>query len=131
MSSADVQRLLFGWERRATRALVAFNRAASRCRTWDVLLGGGSALLTAAVGTAVFVSLEHSISMSARIAVGLVSVVAALLAGLKTFAGLPGRTEEYERAARLYGRLCREIEQALIDSYGSIPTTRPRRPSTT
>lgn len=103
--------LLREWQSRASLALYAYNRAATRCRAWDTRLGGLIAILTAIVGTSVFATLQNDVSVGAKIAVGLVSVLAALVAGVQAFATLSKRAFEYERAARSYGAIRREIEE--------------------
>jgi hypothetical protein len=105
------ERLLSEWQSRATLALVAYNRAASRCRAWDTRLGGFIAVLSAIVGTSVFATLQNDVGTAARIAVGLVSVTAAVVAGVLAFATFSKRAYEYERAARTFGSLRREIEE--------------------
>jgi len=103
-------RLLHQWQQRTIVAIFAYNRAASRCRMLDTLLGGIAATLAAAIGTAVFATLEQQVGTAARIFAGTLSVAAAILAGVQTFATLPKRVEEYEQAGRRFGSLRREIE---------------------
>lgn len=106
----DLEALLREWQSRAALALFAYNRAANRARRLHVTLGGTVAALTAAIGTSVFATLEQDVGTAARIVVGLVSVSAAVLAGVQAFASLPARIDDYERAARRYGDLRRRIE---------------------
>lgn len=105
--------LLGEWTIRARLALFTYNRAASNCRTWDSLIGGTATILTAAVGTAVFATLKNEISTTSRVIVGTVSILAAILSALGVFAALPKRIEQYEAAARRFGAVRRELEQAL------------------
>lgn len=125
--------LLREWQSRAALALFAYNRAATRCRAWDTRLGGIVAILTAVVGTSVFATLENAVSTAARIVVGIVSVAAATVAGVQAFATLSKRAYEYERAARTFGSLRREIEETrwlLLDDPGAqgkqVPALRVR-----
>jgi len=92
-------------------ALFAYNRAANRCLVWDVRIGGCVAILTALVGTSIFATLDEEPGLVAKIAVGLVSVTAAVASGIQAFAGMPQRIEDYLKAARRYGAIRRDIEQ--------------------
>lgn len=117
------EQLLAEWQSRAALALFAYNRAASRCRAWDARLGGLIAVLSAIAGTSVFATLESGFGTAERIAVGLISVTAAVVAGVQAFAALSKRAYEYERAARRFGSLRREIEEArwlLHDDQASL-----------
>jgi hypothetical protein len=111
-TESSPEHLLREWQSRAELALFAYNRAASRCRSWDTRLGGLIAVLSAIVGTSVFATLQNDVSVGAKIAVGMISVVAAVVAGVQAFATLSKRAYEYERAARVFGSLRREIEEA-------------------
>ena len=112
--------LLGRWEERARLALFAYNRAANRCRSWQTLLGGATAALAATVGTAVFATLGQSLSLVPRVIVGLVSVSAAVLSAIQTFAGLPDRIATYERAARRFASVRRDVEVLRCASPGSL-----------
>lgn len=102
--------LLVDWQQRATLALFAYHRAANRCRTWHARVGGAAVILTAVIGTAVFATLQSELSFVPRLVVGAVSVLAAILAGIQTFAAFPQRIEDYEKAARRYSAVRRDIE---------------------
>jgi hypothetical protein len=103
--------VLTEWQERATVALFAYNDAANRCRTWNTFLGSIAAVLAAAIGTTVFVTLQHELNLAARITVGAVSVLTAVVSGVLASASLPHRIGDYEKAARRYGRLRRELEE--------------------
>ncbi len=110
----DVDRLLHDWQNRALLGLFAYNRAATRCRLWNARLGLLVATLTAVVGTSVFATLHENVSLPARIGVGLLSLLATVLAGVQTYAELPQAITEYEKAARRFGAVRREIEEARL-----------------
>jgi hypothetical protein len=103
--------LLATWQERALLALFAYNRAANRCRTWNTGIGLVVAVLSAVVGTSVFASFGQSVSTRAKILVGSISLLAAVMSGIQAFAALPQRIDEYEKAARRFGIIRREIEQ--------------------
>ena len=110
-TSDPTYRLLDEWRVRAMLALFAYNRAANRCRRWETFLGGAATILTASIGTAVFATLKSDVDFAARLIVGTASVAAAVLSAIQVFAALPGRIEQYEKAARRFGAIRREIEE--------------------
>jgi len=73
-------------------------------------------ILTTLVGTSVFASLsEDAPSTYVRIIVGLVSILAALLAGLQTFMKFAERCEKHRSTAARYGIVRRQLEQVYAD----------------
>lgn len=118
----SVASLLAEWDSRATLALVSCNRAATRYRQWNMLLGIGSAALSAVAGTAVFATLDNGdVGSWLRIIVGAVIVLAATLTAIQTFARFPELVDEYERSARRFGKVRREIEQMRPVLVGADP----------
>lgn len=84
---------------RAVQAL-AFLARNSRC---DLLHRGG---------TAVFATLENqSVNISARVIIALVSIAAAVLAGLQTFLRLSETAAAHAQAGDWYAAIKRDIEQ--------------------
>ena len=65
---------------------------------------------TAVVSTAIFASLAASASVGWKIATGLLSVGAAVLAALQTFFDYPGLAQRHQMAARGFSGLRRDIE---------------------
>jgi hypothetical protein len=110
----DLDQLLAHWQERALVSIFSFGAASDRCRAWDTRLGGAVAILTAIVGTSIFATVNHEPSTVARIVAGSVAVAAAIAAGIQAFAGLSQRIEDYEKAARRYGAIRREIEQVRV-----------------
>ena len=109
-SRATADELLADWERRSLLALLAHSRSANRCAAWDSRLGSAGVALTAAVGTSIFATLGHDVGVGPRIAVGVVTVTAAVCTALHTFATLRERKEIYEHASRLHATVRRQIE---------------------
>src|SRR6185369_2622736 len=73
-------------------------------------LGIPAVVLSTLVGTAVFASLQKQPEFWLQIAIGLASVLAAVLAGLQTFLGYTERAEKHRIAGAKYGALGRELE---------------------
>jgi hypothetical protein len=79
----------------------------SRLNYW---LGIPTIILTSLVGTAVFASLEREDIGNYKILIGLVSVMAAVLASLQTFLGFSERSEKHRRIAAGYAAVRRKLE---------------------
>jgi hypothetical protein len=113
----EAERVLSGWYRRARESQFAHYAAASRYAILARLLGIPSVALSAVAGTALFATLqEESASVGLRLALGLVSVLAGVLAALQTFLGFGERADRHRAAGSAYGAVRREIEQ-----YHAVP----------
>ena len=111
--SASFEDLLDDWHGRAEIATKAFNLAANRCVRWHLILGLIVVSLTAIVGTTTFSQLNEDGNTSAtlKILLGGLSVAAAVLVAVQTFAGLADRAVAYRDAARRFASVRREIEE--------------------
>jgi hypothetical protein len=76
-------------------------------------LGVPAVLLSAAVGTSVFAALGKNVDPLIQIAVGAVSVLAAVLSALQTFFRWGDLASKHRAAAAEYGALKREIDELL------------------
>ena len=104
--------LLEDWQRRAAAAKECHYRSATALRRAHAFLGVPVVVLTAVVGTSVFATLSKAeVSTSVRVAVGAVSLGAAVLAGLQTFFRFGERAERHVIAADWYAALYRETSQ--------------------
>lgn len=113
----DAERVLRGWYRRARESQFAHYRSASRYAILARLLGIPSVALSALAGTALFASLqEETASVDLRLALGLISVLAGVLAALQTFLGFGERADRHRATGSAYGAVRREIEQ-----YHAVP----------
>lgn len=63
------------------------------------------------IGTAVFGSLEQNVDLAVKIGVGLISVAAAVLAGLQTFLSPIDSAERHRDAATKFSIVQRDIER--------------------
>ena len=108
--SQDAEILLTDWFRRARESQFIHYE----CGTWfsrlNYWLGVPAIVLSSAVGTAVFASLDGTASGSQRIAVGLVSILAAVLASLQTFMRFSERSERHRATGSGYGAIRRALE---------------------
>ena len=113
----EAERVLTGWYRRARESQFAHYTSASRYAILARLLGIPSVVLSAAAGTALFATLqEETASFDLRLALGLISVLAGVLAALQTFLGFGERADRHRAAGSAYGAVRREIEQ-----YHAVP----------
>jgi conflict system pore-forming effector with SLATT domain len=116
----EVRKQLIVWQGRVNESRAVHYETAKQYERRDLLLGVPVVMLTTLVGTSVFAALGQSVHLWAQIAVGLCSVVAAVLAGLQTFLRFAERAEKHRMVAVRYGALNRKIE-ALLALGGDLP----------
>jgi len=105
-------------EIRARRQARGQALAAKRCAWANTTLGIPVVALTATVGTSIFASLNSSPDNSLKIAVGIVSVLAAALASLQTFFRFSDRANAHRTASAEWATLARKLLLVLIDLQG-------------
>jgi hypothetical protein len=108
--SEEVEMLLTDWFRRARESQYVHYE----CGVWfsrlNYLLGIPAIVLSTAVGTAVFISLETSATGAEKIFVGLISILAAILGSLQTFLRFSERAEAHRSTGSGYGAIRRSLE---------------------
>jgi hypothetical protein len=109
----SVYHLLENWLRRARECQYGHYAAAGALARRNYWLGIPVVILTGIVGTSVFATLQHEVDIRLKIATGLVSVLATVLASLQTFLRVSERAEKHRASGAIYGALAREIEQEL------------------
>lgn len=102
--------LLAKWSERVRRAQAAHYDSAVRCNQQHFWIGVPLVILTALIGTSVFVTLQKEANFYVKLAVGLASVAAAILASVQTFLRFLERAESHRIAAMRFGALRKEIE---------------------
>lgn len=108
-----VLELLHDWDRRAAASEATHYELAGRLAKRNIQLGAPIVILTTIIGTSVFATLEEQVESGWRIAVGLVSVLAAVLASLQTFFRFAERAEQHRIAAELWAAIRRHIGEML------------------
>ena len=78
-------------------------------------------VLSAAVGTSVFVTIDSSPEMWAKILVGLTSFAVSILSALQTFFKYTERAEKHRIAGARFGSLLKEIERVTLTSGEEKP----------
>jgi hypothetical protein len=105
------------------RSLLNRNHAhfvtAAKIEQRNLLLGVPATVLAAVTGTAIFATLTISPQLWAKIAVGLLSLSAAVLASLQTFLRYGERAKQHKEAGQKFGILRRRIEAAIAE--GVLP----------
>jgi hypothetical protein len=108
----ELERLLEDWRRRAWASQIAHYRVAERLRKRHRELGLPVVILTTAVGTSLFATLnQDTLPMGLRIVVGGISLLAAVFAGLQAFFSFAQRADQHVLAADWYSAIRRRIEQ--------------------
>lgn len=105
--------LLKDWRTRAAASSDAHFEQATRLSRANLRFGVPVVAVTTLVGTGVFASLQHQVNTGLKIAVGIASVLAAVLAALQTFLRFGERSERHRHAAELWASIRREIDEML------------------
>lgn len=109
-------KLLSEWGHRARAAQHAHYFLASRLRLRNLWLGIPTVVFSAVVGTSVFAALARpnaEIPPAFGAAVGVLSVMAAVMAALQTFLRFAERAEKHVVAGDWYAAIARQIDELL------------------
>jgi hypothetical protein len=118
MKSEELVRV---WGRRAREAQIGHYRTAVKLERRYRRFGYVVVALNAVVGTSVFASLsKDELPLWVRFVVGLVSIFAAVLAGIQTFEKAGERSETHRVAATQFSSLQRDVE-LFLSSVSSGP----------
>lgn len=112
----SAEALLKDWRQRMAAASEAHYKLASRLRRKNLMLGVPVVTFSTIVGTSLFASLadpEAGIPPAFKIAIGSISVAAAILSALQTFLRFGERAEQHAVAAESYAGVRRDIEEVL------------------
>jgi hypothetical protein len=109
--TVNVLKLLEDWDKRATASSEAHYALAGRLAGRNIQLGVPVVVLTTIIGTSVFATLQKEVGTGWRLAIGVVSVLAAVLASVQTFLRFAERAEQHRAAAENWAAIRREIAQ--------------------
>lgn len=123
-----VVELLRDWARRAHATERAHFHLSSRLSRANTRFGIPVVALTTAVGTSVFATLEHHVGIPLRVLVGMISVLAAVLASLQTFLRFGERSEKHRAAGEAWASLRREIDQMVALPPASLASLGDPKP---
>jgi hypothetical protein len=119
----EVITLLRDWSARAAASADAHYALCTRLARSNIRFGVPVVVLTTFVGTSVFATLQHHVNTELKILIGLVSVLAAVLAGLQTFLRFGERAEKHRTAAEAWAALRRDMEE-MIALHPTYPESR-------
>jgi hypothetical protein len=121
--TTEVVRLLHEWSGRAAASADAHYALCTRLSRSNIRFGVPVVVLTTFVGTSVFATLQHHVNTGLKILIGMVSVLAAVLASLQTFLRFGERAEKHRTAAEAWAALRRDME-AMIALHPTYPESR-------
>ena len=107
--------LLEDWHFRATRAQFGHQLQAERTRWFHLALGIPVLIFTTVVGTGAFAAINDTTTNAWKIAAGVISILAAVLASVQTFLAFGERSDRHRVAATRYAGTRRSIELAITN----------------
>ncbi|RYY52704.1 MAG: SLATT domain-containing protein [Chitinophagaceae bacterium] len=108
--------LITRWLVRLRLLEVCHYEAAKPLAKMNMILGIPVIILTTVVGTTVFATLQKAVDPEIRLWVGIISLAAAVLAGLQTFLRFSARATLHRENAASAGMYRRELEQIIADN---------------
>ena len=121
--TTEVVNLLRDWSARAAASADAHYALCTRLSRSNIRFGVPVVVLTTFVGTSVFATLQHHVNTELKVVIGMVSVLAAVLASLQTFLRFGERAEKHRTAAEAWAALRRDME-AMIALHPTYPESR-------
>jgi hypothetical protein len=106
----DITVLVTDWFRRARESQRVHYECSNYYNRLNYILGIPTIALSAAVGTAVFASFDKVAGGTAKVVLGLVSILAAVLASLQTFLSFAERANRHRVTGSKYGAVRRALE---------------------
>lgn len=113
----ELGELLAEWEVRIRRAQRAHFEAATALERAHFAIGIPLVILSTVVGSSVFASLQQQTDVRITIAVGVASVLTAILAGVQTFLRFAERAERHRVVAAKFGVLRKDIEVLRVRTF--------------
>ncbi len=101
------------WHENSRRVLEAHYSSAAHFGRLNLLLGLPTVIVATVVGATVLVTLNQRIATAWVVAIGLASVLAAVLSALQTFLQFADRAARHRASGVIYGSIKREIEEIL------------------
>ncbi|WUR15823.1 SLATT domain-containing protein [[Empedobacter] haloabium] len=107
----DADALILAWLRRARESQLGHYEMATMLERRSYWLGVPVIVISGVVGTSVFASIAAEVvAVEAKLAVGALSVLAAILSSLQTFFKFAERAEKHKTFGARYGAIRRELE---------------------
>jgi hypothetical protein len=105
-----VDELLSKWRETIGAIQNAHYQSSTQYARYNLWLGVPVIVITIVVGSAVFATLQNQVENWAKIALGFISVVAAVLSGLQTFLRYGERAERHRSGGVRFGALLRKVD---------------------
>lgn len=105
--------LLRAWQFGLRELIIGHFGAAKRDDRWSVGLGAAVVAMTAIAGSAIFATFHSSANPAYRLAAGVISLIATVLAAEQQYLRLEERTTKHLDAARRHQALREEIEVSI------------------
>ncbi len=110
----EIELLLTDWRNRVYAAQTGYYIETDRLRRQHYWLGIPAVVFSSIVGTAIFANLEKEhVDTWVRVTLAVVSIAAAMLAGLQTFLRLAEQASQHSAAAAWYSAIRRDIDAVL------------------
>lgn len=124
----EERRVAVEWSHRVAVVAHGHYRAALRYSKFQSRLGIPTVLLTTVVGTSVFATLQQKPEAGWQIAIGIMSIAAAVFSTLQSFLNYNDKAERHRAAGARYNAVGRELEQLLAqnDDWPSLTDIRQR-----
>jgi len=108
--------LLRDWRNRALAASTAHYQLATKLKNRNLGLGIPVVILSSIVGSSLFATIDDKtkVPVGLRLAIAVISVIAAILSALQTFLRFGAQAEKHVFAADWYTSVRREIDQYLV-----------------
>ena len=118
--------LLRGWLLHAHKGRDRHDLAARRCDQQRYLLGIPATIISAIVGTSIFVALQQTSSATlTQVLIGSLAIIAAILTSLQSFLDLGARAERHRIAGAKYKTIIRRLEQLGIGTISNMKLEDP------
>ena len=114
----EQMKLLTEWQKRIRKAQKAHYKDAERLKRNKLLLGIPTVILTSLISAGIFTSMSENGNIDTifinPLFIGLISILATILASLQTFLNYSENKEKHLNAARRLSSLKKEVQQNII-----------------
>jgi len=116
MGKNDILILLTEWKNNLEISRATHYETAKQLSKENNWIGIPAIVLSAIVGTSILVTVQETVNSNLKVAAGLISVLAAVFAGIQTLLHPEERAEKHRTAAARYSALIRRIDEVLAFS---------------
>jgi hypothetical protein len=113
--------LISRWHKRSREIQHSQYETGKKLRSQNEYFGIAVLIINVIVASSIFISIKSELGDIGKIISGLLTLAAALFAGLQTFLKLSEKAEKHQSAGYNAGALRRKIEQTLANDITDIP----------